>query len=93
VRRKLRVHPRQIQSCIDLAHEMTGRNNVIEMELIKQLALIALQPPHHRKPPPLSMVRGRNHWQPTSATESANSCRFATAPHRWVDWCSPSSFA
>jgi len=33
---------------------MIGRNHVIEMELIEQLALIALQPPHHRKPPPLN---------------------------------------
>jgi hypothetical protein len=51
VRRQLRVHPRQIQNRIDLAHAMIGRNNVIEMELIEQLAVIALLPPHHGKPP------------------------------------------
>jgi hypothetical protein len=28
VRRKLGMHPRQIQNRIDLAHEMIGRNNV-----------------------------------------------------------------
>jgi hypothetical protein len=27
------------------------RNNIIETEFIKQLALITLQPPHHRKTP------------------------------------------
>jgi hypothetical protein len=45
------VHPRQTQDRIDLAHEMIGRNNVIQPELIEQLALIALPPPHHRQPP------------------------------------------
>jgi hypothetical protein len=32
------MHPRQIQNRIDLAHQMIGRNNLIEMELIEQLA-------------------------------------------------------
>ena len=38
---------------------MIGWNNVIEMELIEQLALITLQPPHHPQPP-LNMARGWN---------------------------------
>jgi hypothetical protein len=40
-----------IQDRIGLAYEMIGRNNDIEMELIEQLALIALQPPIYRQPP------------------------------------------
>jgi hypothetical protein len=51
---------------------MIGRNIVIETELIKQLALIALQPPHHRKPPPLNVVRRRSHCSPPTATDFCN---------------------
>jgi hypothetical protein len=52
VRRKLGVHPRQIQNRIDPTNEMIGRHNLIKMKLIKQLTLIAIQTSHHRKPPP-----------------------------------------
>jgi hypothetical protein len=72
VRRQLGVHPRQIQNRIDLAHQMIGRNNVVEMELIEQLALIALQPPHHRQPPPLNVVPARNQCSPPTATDFCN---------------------
>src|SRR5215510_13435489 len=72
VTRKLGVHPRQIQNRIDLAHQMIGRNNVIEMERIEQLALIALLPPHHRQPPPLNVVPGRNHCSQPTATDFYN---------------------
>jgi hypothetical protein len=62
---------------IDLAHGMIDRNDFIEAELVEKLALIALQPPHHRMPPPLmwcaygTIVRDRP--QPTFATKSAGS--------------------
>src|SRR5262245_54460086 len=72
VRRKLGVHPRQIQNRIDPANQMIGRNHVIEMELIEQLALIALQPPHHSQPPPAQVVRGRNQCSPKTATDFCN---------------------
>jgi hypothetical protein len=53
--------------------------NVIETELIEQLALIALQPPHHRKPPPLNVVRRRSHCSPPTATDFCNEiCQFRT---------------
>jgi len=82
VRRKLGMHPRQVQNRIDLAHEMIGWNNVIEMELVEQLALITLQPPHHAQPP-LNMARGwnltvRGRQQPTFATKSALDLRTLT---------------
>jgi hypothetical protein len=77
VRRQLGVHPRQIQNRIDLAHAMIGRNNVIEMERIERLAVIALLPPHHRKPPRSTWRRDgtivRHEEQPTFATKSAHS--------------------
>src|SRR5262245_17897909 len=84
VRRKLGVHPRQIQNRIDPANQMIGRNHVIEMELIEQLALIALQPPHHSQPPPAQVVRGRNQCSPKTATDFCNKiCQFRTrAPHQ-----------
>jgi hypothetical protein len=84
VRRKLGVHPRQIQNRIDLAHEMIGRNNVIEMELIEQLALIALQPPHHRKPPPLNSAG-------TESLFAANSNRLLQQNLPLADSCSAAS--
>jgi hypothetical protein len=77
VRCKLAMHPRQIQDRIDPAHEMIGRNNVIELERIEKLALIALQPPHHRKPRCSMWSRDgttiRCQQQPTFATKSARS--------------------
>src|SRR5262245_29145802 len=45
------MHPRQIENRRDISHEMIVRNDIIEMELIEQPALITLQPPHHRKTP------------------------------------------
>src|SRR5262245_27265653 len=45
------MHPRQIENHRDISHKMIVRNDIIEMKLIEQLALITLQPPHHRKTP------------------------------------------
>src|SRR5262245_37666092 len=73
-RRKLGVHPRQIQNRIDLANKMIGRNNLIEMKLIEQLALIAIQTSHHRKTSQTWCEDGisvRCQQQPTFATKSA----------------------
>src|SRR5262245_59641230 len=59
------MHPRQIENRRDISHEMIVRNDIIEMEPIEQLALITLQPPHHRKTAPRHVcgdrisVRGR----------------------------------
>src|SRR5215471_19141187 len=66
------MHPRQIEDRIDLAHEMIGRNNIIKIELVEQLALIAVQPPHHRKSPPRNVVHGRNHCSPPTSTDFCN---------------------
>jgi len=45
------MRPRQIENRRNISHEMIVRNDIIETELIEQLALITLQPPHHRKTP------------------------------------------
>jgi hypothetical protein len=45
------MHPRQIKNRRNASHEMIVRNDIIETEFIEQLALITLQPPHHRKTP------------------------------------------
>src|SRR5262245_9699582 len=52
VGRQLGVDPRQIKYGVDYAHRMISGNSIIEVELVEQLALIALQPPHHCKPLP-----------------------------------------
>jgi hypothetical protein len=69
-----------IQDRIGLAYEMIGRNNDIEMDLIEQLALIALQPPHLSPAPRRSTscqhaITVRRQQQPTSATKSPKSGR------------------
>src|SRR5262245_43419411 len=45
------MHPRQIENRRDTSHEVIVRDDIIETEFIEQLALITLQPPHHRKTP------------------------------------------
>jgi hypothetical protein len=51
---------------------MIGGNNVIETERIEQLALIALQPPHHLQGPLLNVVSGRHHCSLSTATDFCN---------------------
>src|SRR5262245_63081312 len=73
------MHPRQIENRRDISHQMIVRNDIIEMELIEQLALITLQPPIIAKPRRCtccgdgSSVRSRR--QQTFTTKSANSSR------------------
>src|SRR5437867_2830901 len=55
--RELPMHPRQIKDRSNLANEVIVRNNLIKMELIKQLSLIVVQPPHHRPPPQQNGLR------------------------------------
>ena len=48
--RQLLVHPAQIEHRIDPANQMVRRNNLVEVELVEQLPLPILSPPHHRRP-------------------------------------------
>jgi hypothetical protein len=49
-----------------------GRNNIIEIELVEQLAVIGLQPPHHGKSPSRNVVRTRKHCSPSTSTDFCN---------------------
>src|SRR6516225_5467030 len=66
------MHPRQIENRRNISHEMIVRNDIIETEFIEQLALITLQPPHHRKSPPLDVVRKRNQCSRSKANDFYN---------------------
>jgi hypothetical protein len=69
---QLGVHPRQIENRRDVAHEVIVRHYLIKAERIEQLSLVVLQPPHHRKPPPLNVLPGRNHCSRPTATDFCN---------------------
>src|ERR1700743_990236 len=47
MRSKFAAKPRQIQSGVDLPHQMVFGNRVAEMKLVKQLTLVTLQTAHH----------------------------------------------
>jgi hypothetical protein len=51
IRRKLRVDPGQVEDGADLANQVIVRNHLTEAELVEQLPLISIEPPHHRPPP------------------------------------------
>src|SRR5262249_33520384 len=75
VRRKLTADPRQIEHASNSAHEMIGRYHLVEPELIEEVFLLVLQPPHHRQPPQRIASERRNHRSrkpsTTFATKSA----------------------
>src|SRR5262249_18694950 len=51
VRRKLTADPGQIKHTSDPAHLVIVRYHLVEPELVEELFLLVLQPPHHRQPP------------------------------------------
>jgi len=53
VRRQFGVHPGQVQHRRDLADAVVVRHHLVEAEGIEQLALVPVEPPHHRSPSPL----------------------------------------
>jgi hypothetical protein len=60
IRRRLLVHPTQIEQTVDLPHQVIGRNYFVELKRIEKLSLSFLPPPHHA---PLPLM-------PSSPTES-----------------------
>jgi len=61
VRRKLLVHPTQIENAINLAHQMVRWHHLVEIKRIKELDLTILPPTHHASPPLISASNQRNH--------------------------------
>src|ERR1700677_2921196 len=54
VRRKLLVHPIQVEDAVDLSNQMIRRHHLVEIERVEQLALPTLSLSHHR---PLPRIR------------------------------------
>ena len=61
VRLEFFVHPPKIEHGVDLAHKMIKRHDLVQTELVEQLALASLSPTHHRPLPLLLPPRRRNH--------------------------------
>src|SRR5262245_60602857 len=55
------MHPTQIQNAIDLADQMVGWHDLVEIKRIKELDLPILPPTHHAQLPPMSVPNQRNH--------------------------------
>ena len=53
VRRKLLVHPIEVENTVDLARKMVRWHNLVEFKGIKELALSAFPPTHHEPLPPM----------------------------------------
>src|SRR3954454_11821755 len=64
--------PGQIESSIDLPHQMIFRNRVVELKLVEKLRLSALQPTHHGLPPPRFASARWNHCSPHASTDFCN---------------------
>src|SRR5450432_2498582 len=77
--------PGQIESCIDLPHQMIFRNRVVELKLVEKLRLFALQPTHHASPPPRFASARWNHCSPHASTDFCNKiCQWQTSSRRLV---------
>ena len=45
------MHPINIENAVDLPDQMIGRDDLVEIERVKELTLSALPPSHHRSLP------------------------------------------
>src|SRR4029453_15698828 len=61
MRCKFAPKPGQIESSIDLPHQMIFGNRVAEMKLVEQLTLVTLQTAHHRSTSSRFASTQRNH--------------------------------
>src|SRR5205814_1664596 len=72
MRCKFAAKPGQIESSIDLPHQMIFRNRVVELKLVEKLRLFALQPTHHSLPLPRFASARWNHCSPHASTDFCN---------------------
>ena len=72
VGRKLLVHPTQIENTLDLSDQVIWWHHLVEVKRIKELALSAFPPPHHR---PLPQITAQS--TKSRVIDSLNQC-FAT---------------
>src|SRR5262245_56185596 len=73
------MDPGQVEDGADLANQMIVRHHLIEAELVEQLPLVSIEPPHHR-PSPSRIARGkRNHPRRRPSTDFCNKiCQYRT---------------
>src|SRR5258708_32297560 len=72
MRRELAAKPRQIESSVDLPHQMIFGNRVAKMKLVEQLTLVTLQTAHHGSTSPRFASTQRNHGSPPVSTDFCN---------------------
>src|SRR5207244_10195937 len=79
VRCKFAAKPGQIESRIDLPHQVILRDSVVELKLVEKLRLFALQSAHHGLPLPRFASARWNHGSPHASTDFCNKiCQKAT---------------
>jgi hypothetical protein len=69
---KFAAKPGQIESGIDLPHQVILGNRVAEMKLVEQLTLVTLQAAHHGSTSPRFASTQRNHAPRTVSTDFCN---------------------
>src|SRR6476646_5739648 len=69
MRRKLAAKPGQIESRIDLPHQMIFGDRIAKMKLVEQLTLVTLQTAHHGSTSPRFASAERNHGSPPISTD------------------------
>jgi len=72
MRRKLAAKPGQIESSVDLPHQMIFGDRIAKMKLVKQLTLVTLQTAHHRSTPRRFASTQRNHRSRRVSTDFCN---------------------
>ena len=58
---QLLVHPTQIENTVDLAHQVVGWHDLLEIKRIEELDLTILPPTHHATLPLMPVSIQRNH--------------------------------
>src|SRR6266404_8971976 len=72
MRCKFAAKPGQIQSSVDLAHQMIFRDHVAKTKLVEQLTLVTLQTAHHGSTSPRFASTKRNHGSRPLSTDFCN---------------------
>ena len=72
MRCKFTAKPGQIESSVDLPHQMIFGNRVAKMKLVEQLTLVTLQTAHHGSTSPRIASPQRNHASRPVSTDFCN---------------------
>src|SRR5208282_1672351 len=72
MRSQFAAEPGQIESSVDLPHQMIFGNRLAKVKLVKQLTLVTLQTAHHGSTPPRFASTQRNHRSSSISTDFCN---------------------